>query len=145
MSCGRRAGPQLDAAGLPVFPGLVRYDEVVEQKAIHHALRFTVVNSRHAYISPATHFASRLTDPKFPPMGMRVRLKASVDISGFPPEAQVILRALKQYGMIMADNGSDWFVSGAPDSRWNEGALDTLKRIKGSDFEVIKMQNVVTQ
>jgi hypothetical protein len=134
-----------DAAGLPIFPGLVRYDEVVEQKALLHAVRFTIVHSRRAYVYPARHFASSHTDPNLPPMGMRVRLKASVDISHFPPQARVILTALKKYGMIVADNGSDWFVSGAPDPRWNTDDLETLKRIKGRDFEVVKMGEVVTR
>ena len=134
-----------DAAGLPIFPGLVRYDEVMEKKAILHALRFTCVRSRHAYVPPATHFASRLTDANLPPMGMRVRLRADFDISKFPPEAQVILTALKKYGMLLADNGSDWFLSGAPDPRWNDDALNTLKRVKGHDFEVIQMPAPVTR
>ncbi len=134
-----------DAAGLPILPGLVRYDEVVEQGEITHALRFTIVRSRRAYTTPATHFASRSNDPNLPPMGMRVRLKANVDISGFPKEAQVVLRALKKYGMIVADNGSDWYVSGAPDMRWNDDNLNTLKRIKGRDFEVVKIGELVTR
>lgn len=134
-----------DAAGLPILAGLVRYDEVVEQKAIQHALRFTVKKSRRAYVAPASHFASRKTDPLLPPMGMRVRLKASYDISKFPPSARVILQALKTYGMIVADNGGDWFVSGTPDKRWNDAEIETLKRVRGSDFEVIKMENVVTR
>jgi hypothetical protein len=134
-----------DAAGLPIFPGLVRYDEVMEQKAINHALRFTVTRSRQGYVAPARHYASRRTDPDLPPMGMRVRLKASVDISGYPPECQVILTALKKYGMIVADNGGNWFISGAPDPRWNDENLGMLKRIKGKDFEVIRMGEVVTK
>jgi hypothetical protein len=134
-----------DAAGLPIFPGLVRYDEVVEQKAIRHALRFTIVRSRRAYVYPARHFASSKTDPSLPPMGMRVRLKADYDISSFPPHAQVILQALKTYGMIVADNGSDWYISGAPDPRWDDDELGTLKRVKGKDFEVVKMGTLVTQ
>jgi hypothetical protein len=134
-----------DAAGLPVFPGLVRYDEVMERKVIAHALRFTCVHTRRAYLPPATHFASNKDDPALPPMGMRVRLKADFDISGFPPEAQVILTALKKYGLILADNGSDWYLSGAPDPRWNDDNLNTLKRVKGSDFEVVKMTGLVTR
>ena len=134
-----------DAAGLPIFPGLVRYDEVVEQKQILHAVRFTVANSRHAYIPPATHIASSMTADTLPPMGMRVRLKASVDISGYSASMQVILKALKTYGMIMADNGSNWYVSGAPDSRFDDNELNTLKQIKGRDFEVVKMRGMVTQ
>ena len=134
-----------DAAGLPVFPGLARYDEAVVKKAILHALRFTVVKSRRAYVSPARHFASSSNNPNLPPMGMRVRLKASVDLSGFPPSAKVILTALKRYGMILADNGGDWFVSGAPDPRWNDAELETLKRIKVHDFEVVKMESLITR
>lgn len=141
----RRAGwTSADAAGLPIFPGLVRGDEVFEQKEIKHALRFTVNNSRRAYVHPARHWASHHDDPLLPPMGMRVRLKSSVDISGFAPEVQVILKALKKYGMILADNGSDWFMSGCPDERWNNHHLQQLKRIKGSDFEVIEMKEIIT-
>jgi len=128
-----------DAAGLSILPGLVRYDEVVEQKFIAHALRFTCRRTRRAYVAPATHFASRLTDPALPPMGMRVRLKADYDISGFSPAAQVILRSLKKYGMFLADNGGDWYLSGAPDPRWNDEELGALKRVKGRDFEVVRM------
>lgn len=134
-----------DAAGLPVFPGLVRYDEVFGLKEITHALRFTAQRTRRAYVLPARHFASSNTDPNLPPMGMRVRLKASFDVSGFSPAMQVILRALKKYGMILADNGSNWYVSGAPDSRWDDSELNTLKALKGSDFEVVKMGTVFTQ
>jgi len=132
-----------DAAGLSVFAGLVRYDEVMEQKVIPHALRFTITRSRKAYVPPATHYASRRTDPNLPPMGMRVRLKANYDLSGFPPPARVILTALKKYGMIVADNGGDWFLSGAPDPRWPDDQIQTLKRVKGSDFEVVKMGEMV--
>jgi len=134
-----------DAAGLPVFPGLVRYDEAVEQGAIRHALRFTVVHSRHGYIAPARHYASSDTSSNRPPMGMRVRLKASFDISGFPPTARVILQCLKTYGMIVADNGSDWYISGAPDPRWSDDELNTLKTVEGGNFEVVQMGSVVTQ
>ena len=131
-----------DAAGLPVFAGLARYDEVAAG-AITHALRFTCPTTRRAYVPPARHYASSQTSPNLPPMGMRVRLKASVDISTFPPDAQVILRALKKYGMILADNGGGFFVSGAPDARWNDANIDTLKRIRGSDFEVVLMTGLV--
>jgi hypothetical protein len=134
-----------DAAGLPIFPGLARYDEVFEQGVITHALRFTVQNSRHAYVAPARHFASSNTSTNLPPMGMRVRLKASVNISGFSPAMQVILRAMKQYGMIVADNGSNWYISGAPDPRWSDSDLHTLSGIKGSDFEVVQMGTIVTK
>lgn len=133
-----------DAAGLPIFPSLVRYDEVMEQKEIRHALRFTVKKSQRGYVSPATHFASKSKSPSLPPMGMRVRLKADYDISKFPEPAQVILRCLKTYGMILADNGSDWFISGAPDNRWNDEALGTIKRVKGSDLEVVQMGPITT-
>lgn len=133
-----------DAAGLPIFPGLVRYDEVFEQQEIKHAIRFTAQITRRAYIAPARHWASNNTSVDRPPMGMRVRLKASVDISGYSPAMQVILRALKKYGLILADNGSNWFISGAPDLRWDDDELNTLKNIKGSQFEVVKMTNIVT-
>jgi hypothetical protein len=133
-----------DAAGLPILPGLVRYDEVVEQGAIRHALRFTCRRTRCAYISPARHFASRLTDPALPPMGMRVRLRASYDISGFPLVARVILEVLQRHGMFLADNGSDWFLSGAPDPRWDDEDLATLRRVKGRDFEVVRMGTITT-
>ncbi|HEY6059600.1 MAG TPA: hypothetical protein VIV10_03360 [Gemmatimonadales bacterium] len=134
-----------DAAGLPIFPGLARYDEVVGQGVIRHALRFTVQRTRRAYVYPARHFASSDTSPNLPPMGMRVRLKASFDISGFPPSARVILQALKTYGMLVADNGGDWFISGAPDARWNDAELNTLKQVAGSNFEVVAMGTLVTR
>jgi hypothetical protein len=126
-----------DAAGLPIFPGLVRYDEVVEKGEINHALRFTVERTQRGYILPATHFASHSSDPNLPPMGLRLRLRADFDISGMPKEAQVILKALKKYGMIVADNGGDWYLSGAPDPRWNDGALRAIRKTKGSDFEAV--------
>jgi hypothetical protein len=132
-----------DAAGLPIFPGLVRFDEVVERGEIPHALRFTCARTRRAHVAPASHHASSRTDPGLPPMGMRVRLKASYDISRFPPMARVILAALKRYGMILADNGGDWFLSGAPDRRWDDDALGTLKRVRGRDFEVIQMEKII--
>jgi hypothetical protein len=125
-----------DAAGLPIFPGLVRYDEVASGK-IDHALRFTVAYTSNSYIWPARHEASQRSNPDYPPMGLRLRLKANVDISGFPAADQVILTALKQYGMIVADNGSNWYLSGASDSRWNDDILNQLKTIPGSDFEVV--------
>lgn len=133
-----------DAAGLPIFPGLVRYDEVAELGEIRHALRFTAQRTRHGYVAPARHFASSDTSSARPPMGMRVRLKAAVDISGYPASARVVLQALKTYGMILADNGGNWFVSGAPDARWNDDELNALKRITGGDFEVVQMGPVVT-
>jgi hypothetical protein len=134
-----------DAAGLPILPGLVRYDEVVEQGAIEHALRFTTRRTRRAYVPPARHLASRLTDPNLPPMGMRVRLRASFNTSTFPTSVQVILNALKTYGMFVADNGSDWYVSGAPDPRWDDDALATIRRVSGRDFEVMRMDGLVSQ
>ncbi len=134
-----------DAAGLPIFPGLVRYDEVMGQKEIRHALRFTCQRTRRAYVAPARHYASRHTDENLPPMGMRVRLRAGFDISRFPAEVQVILRALKKYGMFLADNGADWFITGAPDPRWDDERLATLKRVSGREFEVVKMGPVTTK
>ncbi|HEU5200230.1 MAG TPA: hypothetical protein VFU32_11365 [Ktedonobacterales bacterium] len=125
-----------DAAGLPILPGLVRYDEVASG-VIDHALRFTVQRTQKAYIWPARHQASSATDPALPPMGLRVRLKASVDISSFSPANQVILTALKRYGMIVGDNGSNWYLSGAPDDHWNNDDLAQLSHILGSDFEVV--------
>jgi len=126
-----------DAAGLPILPGLVRYDEAVLEGVIDHALRFTVAATQRAYVYPATHFASARTDPDLPPMGLRVRLKASYDIGGFPRELRVVLQALKTYGMYLADNGSDWMISGAPDPRWNDQALADLHKLNGSMFEVV--------
>jgi hypothetical protein len=125
-----------DAAGLAIFPGLARYDEVA-RGVIAHALRFTAVRTRRAYVYPARHYASSSDDPSLPPMGLRVRLKAGVDISGFPRQARVVLQALKTYGMILADNGSSWYISGAPDPRWSNDDLHTLGRITGADFEVV--------
>jgi hypothetical protein len=132
-----------DAAGLPVFVGLVRYDEVAAG-AIHHALRFTVPVSQRAFVLPATHWASTTTDPNAPPMGTRLRLKASFDISNYPADDQVILTAMKTYGLILADNGSAIFVSGAPDDRWNNTNLNLLKNITASDFEVVQMGTIYT-
>jgi hypothetical protein len=126
-----------DAAGLPIFPGLVRYDEVAGG-AIHHALRFTAPQTQKAHIWPARHDAGDSSDPNLPPMGLRVRLKADYDISGFPPPVRVILQALKDYGMFLADNGSPWYIQGTPDDRWNNDLIqDNLKQVQGSDFEVI--------
>jgi hypothetical protein len=134
-----------DAAGLPVFPGLTRYEEVAELKAIRHALRFTVDKVRRAYVAPASHFAGSRTDANLPPFGMRVRLKASFDTSKYPPQSRVILQALKTYGMILADIGGDWFLSGAPDPRWDDDDLSTLKRVKVRDFEVPAMGEITTK
>ena len=124
------------AAGLPMLPGLARYDEVASGH-IDHALRFTVENTRRAYIYPARHFASDQTDPNLPPMGLRVRLRAGFDTSGYPRQVRVILTALKRYGMIVADNGANWYISGAPDRRWNDDALHTIGGVTGADFEVV--------
>src|SRR5436190_13027900 len=132
-----------DAAGLPVFPGLARYDEVAAA-AIHHALRFTVPTSQKAFVLPATHWASTTTDPNAPPMGTRLRLKAGFDISGYPADDQVILTAMKKYGLILADNGSAMFISGAPDNRWNNNNLNLLKQITASNFEVVQTGTIFT-
>jgi hypothetical protein len=132
-----------DAAGLPIYPGLVRFDEV-EAGAIRHALRFTTNRTRKAYVAPASHWASSSTSPDLPPMGMRVRLKSNVDLSKFSPRMQVIVRALQTYGMILADNGSPWYISGMHDPRWNDDELRQLKQLRGSDFEVVKMEQIVT-
>ena len=132
-----------DAAGLPILPGLVRYDEVAAGE-IAHALRFTVPQSQKKYVWPARHYASSLTGSQYPPMGKRFRLKASFDVSTFSPEVQVILRALKKYGMILADNGSAWYISGAPDPRWNDDVLVTeFRRVKGSDFEAVDESSMI--
>lgn len=134
-----------DAAGLPIFPGLARYDEVAAGE-IPHALRFTVSRSREAYLAPANHWASDDTSSTLPPMGMRVRLKASYQIpASFSSQTKIILKAMKKYGMIVADNGSDWYISGAPDPRWhNDRLVPELRQVTGSDFEVVKMRNIVT-
>jgi hypothetical protein len=126
-----------DAAGLAILPGLARADDAASGH-IHHALRFTVKRTQRAYVAPARHFASADTDTSLPPMGLRLRLKASFDLRPYRGQARVILRALKTYGMIVADNGSSWFVSGAPDPRWNDAQLEQLKRVPGSAFEVVR-------
>jgi hypothetical protein len=125
-----------DAAGLPIFPGLLRYDEVAAG-AINHAVRFTVPVTRQAFTAPASHWASSVTDPNAPAMGARLRLRADFDISGFSPQNQVILTALKKYGMILADNGSAIYISGAPDSRWNNSDLHLLDTVTAADFDVV--------
>ena len=132
-----------DAAGLPIFVGLARYDEV-SAGAINHALRFTVPTSQRAFVLPATHWASTTTDPKAPPMGLRLRLKASFNISGYPADDQVILTAMKKYGLILADNGSAIFISGAPDNRWNNTNLNLLKQITASNFEGVQTGTIYT-
>lgn len=133
-----------DAAGLPIFPGLARYDEVAAG-AIQHALRFTLQYSKAAFTPPASHWAANSTNPDAAPLGMRVRLKASYDISGFPPQSKVILKALQQYGMIMADNGSSMYISGAPDDRWSNDDLGALKSVPASAFEVLLIDPLYTQ
>jgi hypothetical protein len=125
-----------DAAGLPIFPGLVTYDEVAGGY-IGHAIRFTAAETQRAYVWPARHFASSDPSLDLPPMGQRFRLKASFDISGFAPAIQVILTAFQQFGIILADNGSSWYVSGAPDPRWDNDVLRQLKTIPGSAFEAV--------
>ena len=132
-----------DAAGLPIFTGLVRYDEVAAG-AINHAIRFTVPHSQEAFAPPASHWASSLTNPDAPPMGARFRLKAGFDISSFSPQNRVILTALKKYGMILADNGSAIYLSGAPDSRWNNSDLHLLSSVTASDFDVVSTGPVYT-
>jgi hypothetical protein len=125
-----------DAAGLAILPGLARYDEVARGR-IDHALRFTVSRTRRAYVYPARHFASSATDPNLPPMGLRLRLKASFRTAGYPRQARIVLEALKRYGMMVSDNGSDWYITGAPDPRWSNEQLRALKRVPGSAFEVV--------
>jgi len=126
-----------DAAGLPILPGLVRYEEVAAG-SIRHAIRFTAQTTQRAYLWPARHYASSNTSASVPPMGARLRLKASVDISGFDPRTQVIFRAFKEYGLILADNGSNWYISGAPDARWDDDLLvSAFRQLRGSDFEVV--------
>ncbi|MBV9573333.1 MAG: hypothetical protein JOY93_04715 [Acidobacteriales bacterium] len=132
-----------DAAGLPIFPGLARYDEVASGE-IRHALRFTLQSSRQAFVPPASHWAANSSNSLAAPMGMRMRLKASYDISTFPTQAQVILAGLKKYGMIMADNGSSMFLGGDPDNRWNNDDLGTLKQVPAAAFEVVAMNPIYT-
>jgi hypothetical protein len=126
-------------SGLPLFPGLVRYDEVVEQKEIRHALLFSCRGTGPGFVAPARHEASEEKDPKMPPMGARFRLKADFDVTPYPPNVQVILRALKKYGMFVGSNGLDWFLYGTSDSRWDETELRTLRKLRGKDFEVVRM------
>jgi hypothetical protein len=131
-----RGWTSADAAGLPILPGLARYDEV-KRGRIDHALRFTADRTRRAFVYPARHFASDLTEPELPAMGQRLRLRRGYDVSRFPRQARIVLRALKRYGMILADNGSSWYVSGAPDPRWDNDQLHSLDRVQGSAFEVV--------
>ncbi len=131
-----------DAAGLPILPGLVRYEEVAAGE-IRHALRFTAPETRHDYVWPARHYASDLTGTQYPPMGQRFRLKADFDISGFSPEVQVILQALKTYGMMLADNGTSWYISGVPDERWDNEVLRELHEVTGAAFEAVDVSSLM--
>jgi len=132
-----------DAAGLAILPGLVRYEEIAIG-AIAHAVRFTAAQTRDAYVWPARHQAGASSDPDVPPMGQRFRLKADVDIAAFSPANQIILQALKRYGMVLADNGSDWFLSGAPDDRWDNDDLHALQDgIHGGDFEAVDCSSLM--
>ena len=132
-----------DAAGLPILPGLVSYDEVASGR-IDHALRFTAPLTRRAYVWPARHYASSATDPNLPPMGQRFRLRADFDVNGFSPTNQVILRALQDYGLILADNGSAWFLSGVPDERWDNDDLRVLRNnVLGSDFQAVDVSGLM--
>lgn len=131
-----RGWTSADAAGLPILPGLARYGDVAKG-SIDHALRFTARRTRRAYVYPARHFASSDSDPALPPMGLRVRLRRGANLAGLGPQARIVARALQRYGAILADNGSPWFFSGAPDSRWDNDDLQTLRRLSGSDFEVV--------
>lgn len=132
-----------DAAGLPILPGLVRYDEVLSGE-ITHAIRFTAPQTRHAYVWPARHHASDLTGAQYPPMGQRFRLRADFDMTGFDPKVQVILRAMQKYGIILADNGSSWFITGVPDARWDDDTLvSQFRLVKGSDFEAVDVSSLM--
>lgn len=131
-----------DAAGLAILPGLVRYDEVAAGE-IDHAIRFTAPSTQRAYVWPARHYASSITNTAYPPMGQRFRLKSSFDTSGYPAQARVILEALKKYGMILSDNGAPWYITGAPDDRWDNDALHTLQQLKGSDFEAVDSSSLM--
>jgi hypothetical protein len=135
-----------DAAGLPILPGLVRADKVAaagSSSEIRHALRFTAPRTQRAYVWPARHYASTLTGLEYPPMGVRFRLKAGFDVSGFSLEVQVILQTLQTYGMILADNGSPWYISGVPDERWDNGVLHELHRVRGADFEAVDVSSLM--
>jgi hypothetical protein len=131
-----RGWTSADAAGLPILPGLARYDEV-KHGAIDHALRFTAPRTRAAFVYPARHEASNSNDPSLPPMGLRIRLKSTTNLSGLGPQAKIVARALQRYGALLADNGSPFFFSGAPNSHWSNDDLHTLSRLRGSDFEVV--------
>jgi hypothetical protein len=136
-----RGWTSADAAGLPILPGLARFEEL-RRGGIDHALRFTAPRTRRAFVYPARHLASDLTDPALPAMGQRLRLKKSFRTSGFPPQARAVLKALKRYGMLLADNGSPWFVSGAPSRGWDNDDLHRLQRVHGSDFEVVDTRSL---
>jgi hypothetical protein len=131
-----------DAAGLPIFPLLARYPEV-RSGQIDHALRVTVPATQRGYIHPATHYASSSSDPALPPMGLRLRLKASFDLASYHGQALVVLRALKRYGLIVADNGSPWYITGAPNPSWKNEDLDQLKRVPGSEFEAVSTGSIL--
>jgi hypothetical protein len=131
-----------DAAGLAILPGLVRYNEV-NAGEINHALRFTAPSTRRGYIWPARHYASSNTDPAYPPMGQRFRLRPSFNTSGYPYQAQIVLESLKKYGMILSDNGAPWYITGVPDEHWNNDALHTLHQVKGSDFEAVDSSSLI--
>ncbi len=131
-----------DAAGLPILPGLVRYDEVASGE-IRHAIRFTAPDTQANHLWPARHDASSLTGANYPPMGLRLRLRADFDISTYPPEIQVILQAFKTYGLILADNGSAWYISGVPDARWDNDMLHEMDDITGADFEVVDVSSLM--
>lgn len=133
-----------DAAGLPIFPGLVRYDEVVLEGELRHAVRFTVSRTRRALIAPARHHAGASDDPSLPPMGLRLRMKQSFDCTGYSAPARVICAGLKRHGLLLADNGSDWYLSGAPDPRWDDDALGDLKQVTGDAFEVVETGAIQT-
>ncbi len=125
-----------DAAGLPILPGLVRYEEVAAGE-IRHAIRFTAPRTARRYLWPARHYASDDDDPNLPPMGLRLRLRADFDVGSFPPQTRVILEAMKKYGIVLADNGSPWYIGGVPDERWDNDDLSSLSRLKGADFEAV--------
>lgn len=131
-----------DAAGLPIFPGLARQDEVAAGE-IRHALRFTARRTQRTFVWPGRHFASRFSDKELPPMGQRFRLRADYPVDGFPPQARVILQALKTYGMMLADNGGPWYLSGAPSENWDNAQIEVLKRVRGSDFEAVDVSSLM--
>lgn len=130
-----------DAAGLPILPGLVRYDEVASGE-IRHAIRMTAPETQRAYVWPARHYASEITDLSYPPMGQRFRLRSDFPVHEYSPDVQVILRAMQRYGLILADNGSPWYMSGAPDERWDNEMLGELKQLRGSDFEAVEVDSL---